>query len=127
MNSILHLLIIKARIQNISLQELANKTGLTKMTVYNIFTGRTNPSITHLEKLAKVLNLNIVVEDLDKPFIVIEESGEESWLISKIENGKKTLIEEIEYETIFLNQLSEYFIKRITPYLLMGKGLRINL
>lgn len=45
--------------KNISSIQLANMTGLSKSTIYNIENGKTSPTLWQLEQIAKALDVKI--------------------------------------------------------------------
>ena len=46
----------------LSVQELADKTGLTKDSIYKIEAGRSRPLLHSLEKIAEVLNKQVEIK-----------------------------------------------------------------
>lgn len=45
--------------RNLSIRELAEKTGIKKSTLHNIETGKKSPTLDELDKIAKALNCKV--------------------------------------------------------------------
>ena len=66
--------------QGLTIEELAEKVGITSVTLHRIETGKTSPSVVLLSEIAQNLNTSITsfVRDIDKPLVLIKDEAQET-------------------------------------------------
>ena len=61
MSDLVHSIIENCRLQSITQRELAEKSGLTEVSISRYFNGERSPNIKNAEKMASALGLRIVM------------------------------------------------------------------
>ncbi len=127
----------------LSVEKLSVETAISKMTIYNIFSGRSKPSLSQTEKLANALGLKLTIKEEERGDYILVSVDDDSngYKIERIHNGSKMLIEkfysqqsielennELPTQTALLNAVSgDYILRKLKPYIYSGAEVRIKI
>lgn len=101
-------------LENLTLQELADKCGCSKSMLSKIENSAANPSIATLSKIAKALKI--------KMSILLDDEGTQTCVFTPAESLSSDAFIKSEYGYIFAPLATNYLDSSMTPLLTRGKA-----
>lgn len=125
----------------ISIEVMKRKTSLSKNSIYNIFSGRSKPSLEQIDKLANAVGFEISIKNISDNYILVTKDENDEIIIERIEYGSKTLIESFPSDNKMKEQYPDesfskvleamngqsYLMRRLKPYIYSGAEIRIKI
>lgn len=104
--------------------ELSKKTGINRVTLSNVLSGKTKLTYEQAQLISKFLDLKIDVNPAksDEPYIIVKATGEEAQFeVTRAKNGKDELLETINLELVPLAARFDALIEQLKPFIFGSK------